>query len=47
MEVQEIGAVEGETLTIELSDGQAGDRLEVPLAELSRAHSEGLRGFFS
>jgi phosphoribosylformylglycinamidine synthase len=46
-EVQEIGAVEGETLTIELSDGQVGDRLEVPLAELSRAHSEGLRGFFS
>jgi phosphoribosylformylglycinamidine synthase subunit PurL len=45
--VAAIGVVEGETLAIELSGGGRETALELPLERLTRAYSEGLRGFFS
>jgi phosphoribosylformylglycinamidine synthase II len=44
--VSVIGSVGGEALTLELREGLATDRVTVPLAELSSAHSQGLARCF-
>ncbi len=45
--VQRIGTVGGESLTIEVADGDAEAGLALTLAELSRSYSEGLAAFFA
>jgi hypothetical protein len=45
--VRSIGIVGGEELTIALADAAAQSTLAVSLADLSRAHSEGLAEYFA
>ena len=45
--VQRLGTVEGEALSIELSDGTASASLALTLAELSSANSDDFAAFFA